>query len=275
MAEEILEHIERLIRQRPVARAALEPYRDLMALLIREHPVSKPFELDDSYKEIKQEEGFPLFSRQELPLDLGTASGLLKKFFQHLKDTERPDKEGLKTAFEKSETEPQWCERLFRAILGQDENALSLLGKDVGLDPKALFFLGQTALRPSFETLREALSHKIEAEKWDNGYCPVCGSEPDISYFAKTGKRYLHCELCGQEWPYPRVKCVFCQNEDQSTLGYFLAEGEEGFRVDFCRKCKRYIKTLDKRALEQVAPMEIENLATLYLDMAAVEQGFK
>jgi FdhE protein len=96
-----------------------------------------------------------------------------------------------------------------------------------------------------------------------------------MAYFAKTGKRYLHCELCGQEWAYPRLKCPFCRNDEHETLGYFDVEGEEGFRVDFCRKCLRYLKTVDKRVFEEAAPMELEHLATIHLDILANENGFR
>jgi FdhE protein len=95
-----------------------------------------------------------------------------------------------------------------------------------------------------------------------------------MACFAKGGERCLHCELCGQEWPYPRLKCPFCGNDEQETLGYFQAEQEEGFRVYFCRKCRRYIKTVDGRVFEEPAPMELEYLATLHLDLAAAERGF-
>jgi len=89
------------------------------------------------------------------------------------------------------------------------------------------------------------------------------------------GKRFLHCELCGYEWYYPRLKCPFCKNDQPKKLGYFVSEEEEGFRVDFCKKCNRYIKTLDMRVIEQPAPMELESLITFHLDMLAHEQGFK
>jgi FdhE protein len=54
-----------------------------------------------------------------------------------------------------------------------------------------------------------------------------------------------------------------------------VSEEEEGFRVDFCKKCNRYIKTLDKRAVVSLVPLELENLVTLHLDILAHEQGFK
>jgi FdhE protein len=275
MTRDTLEHIDRLIRQRPSSKAALEPYRELMALMIEAAPEFGRPEPDVKHLEIKKEAGFPLFAREDLPVDLGAASGLLESVLEHLGRSEREDREGLEKALNQSRRDPDWSGRLFRAILKEDEKTLSILAADVGLDPKALFFLGLTALRPSLGILRKAFAQKLDTDPWDEAYCPLCGSQPDMAFFETTGKRYLHCSLCGEAWAYPRVKCAFCQNDDQKSLGYFQAEEEEGFRVDFCEKCKRYIKTADKRVLEIVAPMEIENLATLHLDVLATQQGFK
>jgi FdhE protein len=123
--------------------------------------------------------------------------------------------------------------------------------------------------------LKEKLKGKVDKKNWEHGYCPICGSEPDMAYLDKTGKRNIHCSLCGDEWSYPRLRCPFCGNQDQQKLGYFRSEQEEGFRVDFCRSCSRYLKTVDRRVFEKPAPMELEFLSTVHLDVLADQQGFK
>jgi FdhE protein len=189
--------------------------------------------------------------------------------------TKREDAHGLKKALELIKGDSDWTRRLFRAVLQKDEENLSRMGKETDLDPKALLFLAQLAMRPSLRALRNSISEQIDKGGWDYGYCPLCGSQPNMAYFDKTGKRHLHCELCGEEWPHPRLNCPFCQAQEQKSLGYFHSEQEEGFRVDFCRKCNRYIKTVDKRIVEDAAPMEVEYLATIHLDLIAHKHGFK
>ncbi|MBW2614741.1 MAG: formate dehydrogenase accessory protein FdhE [Deltaproteobacteria bacterium] len=275
MIEHLLEHIDRLIQQRPVCKEVLESYRELASLMKKVEPEPQDIRFEDRLKDMKKEEGFPLFSREDIPVDLEASSELFAKFIEHLSNTEREDRDGLKKVLEKSKSDSGWTDSLFKTVLRKDDKALSKTGKEVDLDPATLSFLAQVALRPSLYALRDAASDRIDKEHWNYGYCPVCGSEPDMACFAKTGKRYLHCELCGQEWAYHRLKCPFCRNEEHKTLGYFEAEQEEGLRVDFCRQCMKYLKTVDKRVFEEAAPMELENLATIHLDMLANEHGFK
>ena len=275
MPEDLLAHIDRLIQQRPVCKDALESFRELAGLMKEVQPEPQDIKFEDRLNDMKKDEGFPIFSGEDLPVDLHASSELFTKFIAHLSNTERDDRDGLKKVLEKSKSDSGWTDSLLKAVIGKDDKVISKAGKELDLDPATLIFLAQVALKPSLYALCDAVSDRIDKEAWDYGYCPVCGSEPDMAYFAKTGKRYLHCELCGQEWAYSRIKCPFCQNEEHKTLGYFDVEGEEGFRVDFCRKCQRYVKTLDKRVFEEAAPMELENLATIHLDILANEHGFK
>jgi FdhE protein len=275
MKGDLLEHIDRLIAQRPVSKDALVSYRELVGLMGEVAPQPRKIHVEGRLKDVKKEEGFPLFSRNDLPLDFDASSALMSKFLDHLAATKREDVDGLKKALEQSKGDSDWANRLFRAVLEKDEENLTRMGKETDLDPKALQFLAQLALRPSLQALRNSVSEQIGKGGWDYGYCPLCGSQPNMAYFDKTGKRHLHCELCAEEWLHPRLNCPFCQTQEQKSLGYFHSEQEEGFRVDFCRKCNRYIKTVDKRIVEDAAPMELEYLATIHLDLLASNHGFK
>jgi len=275
MNQDFISHIDRLMRQRPASRPALAPFRELAALMAQTAPNPRPVEIVKEIRDIQQREGFPLFSREDLPLDFDASAGLLRKFLTHLGQADREDSKGLRKALKEADSAEDWPARLFRSILKQDATSLGEMATEVDLDPGVLGFLGKTALRPSIERLRETVSGDIDTTGWDKGYCPVCGSQPDMAYFAKTGKRHLHCELCGEEWPFPRIQCPFCNTQEQEKLGYFEAEQEEGLRVYFCRECLRYIKTIDKRAFEETAPLELEYLATIHLDLLAQKNGFK
>ena len=275
MFTEFLKHLDRLMVQRPHSKEALASYRDLVSLMTDMEPKPETLVIEDRLKATKREHGFPLFSRNDLPLDFEATSMLLSRLLEYLKEAEREDKEAIRKAALKSKEEAGWAVKCQKAVLDGDEEGMERLASEIELNPRVLVFITSMALKPALYALRWSWSEKIEKKGWDYGYCPLCGSEPNMAYLDKNGKRFLHCGLCGEEWSYPRLKCPFCQNEDQKRLGYFESDQEEGFRVDFCRACKRYIKTVDQRVFEEPAPMELEFIATLHLDVLASEQGLK
>ncbi|MBN2254760.1 MAG: formate dehydrogenase accessory protein FdhE [Deltaproteobacteria bacterium] len=133
----------------------------------------------------------------------------------------------------------------------------------------------EESLRPALELLVRKYHDIIKSSQWAEGYCPVCGKEPKIGELREEeGFRYLFCNQCGCEWDYMRVKCPFCGNDDQQTLAYFTIEDEEKYRVDVCNKCNRYIKTVDFRKIGEEANLDVEDIATLHLDMLANEEGY-
>lgn len=275
MSTELSRQIDRLIQKKPMYKEALSAYGDLMVFLNQIEPEITHEMGDESVCEIKVKEGFPLFSREDLPVDLKAASSLYHRLLEHLCSRKRKDREGLEKALTVAQADPNWIRSVIAASLSGDEAATVNMAQEVNLEPVVLKFLTHMALRPSLNTLKESYSGRIQNDRWDYGYCPLCGSSPDVAYLNEEGKRFLHCELCGYEWYYQRLKCPFCENNEPEELGYFVSEEEEGFRVDFCKKCNRYVKTLDKRVIVSLVPLELENLVTLHLDILAHEQGFK
>jgi FdhE protein len=274
MAGELLAQIDRLMQKRPIYREALSAYRELVVLLEEAVPEIDYASGDKKLRELKAKEGFPLFSREDLPVDLKATSSLFTRVLDHLSSQKREDREALRRALERARTDGQWIEGALRAFLARDEATIDAMAQEVSLDSTVLKFVTAMALKPSLNTLRGLVSGAIQKGKWERGYCPLCGSRPDMAYLDEQGKRMLHCELCGFEWNYPRIQCPFCENSDSEELGYFMSEEEKGLRVDFCKKCNAYIKTIDLRVAEAPAPLELENLITLHLDMLAHEQGF-
>jgi FdhE protein len=133
----------------------------------------------------------------------------------------------------------------------------------------------EESLRPALEKVAEKYGKIIMETGWAEGYCPICGKEPKIGEIREEeGRRFLFCTQCGFEWRFRRIKCPFCGNEEQQTLAYFTIEGEEKYRVDVCHECKRYIKIVDFRESDEEANLDVEDIATLHLDMLANEEGY-
>jgi len=134
----------------------------------------------------------------------------------------------------------------------------------------------EESLRPELENIAEKYSAVVEKAGWSEGYCPICGKEPKIGEIreGEDGKRYLFCHQCGFKWHFLRIKCPFCGNDEQHSLAYFAVEGEERHRVDVCNKCRRYIKIVELPKSSEELNLDVEDIATLHLDMIAYDEGY-
>ena len=134
----------------------------------------------------------------------------------------------------------------------------------------------EESLRPELESVAEKYGEIIARFNWTEGYCPICGKEPKIGEIREEeeGKRYLFCNQCGFKWYFHRIKCPFCGNDEQHSLAYFAVEGEEHHRVDVCNKCRRYIKIIELPKSSEEPNLDVEDIATLHLDMIAYDEGY-
>ncbi|MHB8772870.1 MAG: formate dehydrogenase accessory protein FdhE [Syntrophales bacterium] len=157
--------------------------------------------------------------------------------------------------------------------LPPDEEELAGEAEENSFDLVELFI--EESLRPALEQVVAAYGDAVARSEWSEGYCPICGREPKIGEVRDDeGTRYLFCNQCGFEWQYRRIKCPFCGNEEQQTLAYFTIEEDDRYRVDVCNECKRYIKIVDFRDTRQKADLDVEDIATLHLDMLANDEGY-
>ena len=53
------------------------------------------------------------------------------------------------------------------------------------------------------------------------------------------------CATCLTVWPFRRVLCAHCGEEDERKLGYFQSPAYDHLRIDACDTCRHYLKTVD------------------------------
>jgi hypothetical protein len=144
-----------------------------------------------------------------------------------------------------------------------------------GADGPLFDFVLNHALHPVVQAYAAAASGPLGAQDWSAASCPVCGGSPDLAALeAESGERRLLCARCDHEWCYRRLGCPFCGNEDAATLGYFPA-GRGGYRVSACERCRRYLKTVDRREMWESKPLVLERILTVGLDVAAASHGYR
>jgi FdhE protein len=232
-------------------------------------PMKRKKESRDSLKEC----GLSLVRKDDFPVDMEASVGLFHALCR-IGKTANPH---MTEQIGRMETALEAGKLDLKILLteGGKEHASEHVAADLGLDKQVLSFLIRNSIRPSIEAGMEQLCGELEPETGRTTHCPVCGCLPDLNLLrGEGGMRYSLCSCCGYPWRIDRVSCAVCGNKEQGSLQYFYGEGEEACRVDLCDQCHHYIKTIDYRNLEESDP-SLEDLATLHLDVVAVEKGYK
>jgi hypothetical protein len=106
--------------------------------------------------------------------------------------------------------------------------------------------------------------------------CPSCGSKPVVGVLRGEGdgaKRALICSLCALEWPYRRLICANCGEEDKEKLPVYIAAQIEHIRVEACDTCQTYLKSVDLTKDGFAVPV-VDEIATVVLNLWADEHGY-
>jgi len=166
-------------------------------------------------------------------------------------------------------------------------------------------YLARASTGPVLEALGEAAGAACSGPR-DRRHCPTCGGPPQVSYSAPsadalvTAKRYLVCARCLTGWPYPRMTCAACGEDESSHLTVYAEEGAaeaqaSGYivrgigqakpeapgerprfphmRIEACTTCSRYLLSVDLARDPQAVPV-VDELAAVPLDLYAADRGF-
>jgi FdhE protein len=217
----------------------------------------------------KCEQGRSILKPEELHLDWEKVSALYKRLVELIGKREdgRRQAEGLLKAIEETEN---GTPVVLKAALASNYEAIEASAKALDIDSPVLVLLLHLSLRPSLLIIAQAVLEHLDLSLWNHGHCPVCGSAPRLADLSgEGGKRRLHCSLCEAAWPYQRLRCPFCENDNRKELSYLRAENEEGFRVDLCGRCNNYLKTIDLREIAGPVILPLDDVATWHLDIIA------
>jgi formate dehydrogenase maturation protein FdhE len=143
-------------------------------------------------------------------------------------------------------------------------------------------FFAKAILQPYGERLTDASIVRVDRDAIPaDNRCPVCGGPPQLSFLEPTtaiagdgGSRSLLCASCLTAWPFRRVRCPSCDEDDERKLAYFHADGLEHLRVDACETCRCYVKTVDLTRLGTAVPL-VDEVAGASLDLWARERGYE
>ena len=222
--------------------------------------------------------GIPLIAWDDIPLKESSLKELFREICGIIKKQENSETGEVQRLIDAESEGTITLDILIKKLFSHDNVYFHSLARDIKVGEELLLFVALHIARPFFEAVAAKLNDRVMDELWIKNRCPVCGSEAQIAKLEKeVGKKMLTCLLCGSEWRFMRVKCPFCNNEDHKSLKFLEVEGSP-YRIDICKKCKRYIKTLDERKggdeKREFIP-SIEDLATMYLDVVAEKEGYE
>lgn len=144
-------------------------------------------------------------------------------------------------------------------------------GKICKADPALILFIISASIQPCLEEIARNANGSF-LESWWQASCPVCGRTPSVAKL-KSRKRYLACTFCGAEYLADIFMCANCGNGDPATLKFLAPEEHPEFRVDFCEKCRHYLKVIDEDKSGKHIPKGLEDIMTIDLDLMAKDAG--
>lgn len=81
------------------------------------------------------------------------------------------------------------------------------------------------------------------------------------------------CATCLMSWPFRRVVCASCGEEDPAKIGYYHSPQYDHIRVEACDTCRHYIKAVDLTRYGLAIPL-IDEVAGAPLDLWIRERGY-
>jgi formate dehydrogenase maturation protein FdhE len=262
--------LRRLKHEQPDLASAADLQIELLQLQRRvQSRVSLPsIRLDTDYLN-SQLASPPVLHFEHLPIEWGDLRFLLRATASAMRSHEALDD----ADFRRVETLCRDAARLPVALRSWYESAQSgsapIHGDAAGLEPVLL-----QAMRPFLTRSADAIMAKTDLAGWIHGTCPLCAGEPDFAVITPAADRVLICGRCSARWRFHQLTCPFCLNADRGRITSFASRDGQ-YRLYACDVCQRYLKAFDARRASRPVMPAVDGVATLPLDAAAMQRGYK
>jgi FdhE protein len=169
---------------------------------------------------------------------------------------------------------------LLTASLSRDQHAVRSGATHMDLAPDLVWLVGELAVGPVAHALQRTLFTAAAdgpladaLAAWNQGYCPACGSWAALAEVV-NGHRCLRCAFCAATWERTVYACVYCDEAGEAFVTAAPDEARKDRRIEVCRACGGYLKTLDLDALSPFPLVAITDMETMDLDVAAMEHQY-
>ena len=167
-----------------------------------------------------------------------------------------------------------------RGLLDASESDRDRLLIEYWRAPSDLHFFAKAFLQPYARWLSETGANPRDRNLGaGENRCPFCEGKPQVSVLqikessSESGGRDLVCATCLTVWPFKRVVCASCGEEDPAKIGYYHSPEYDHVRVEACDTCKHYIKAVDLTRYGFAVPL-VDEVAAAPLDLWARERGY-
>ncbi len=217
-------------------------------------------------------EGLPILRFEEIPFEWGEfrtlfrqASEVLRRY-ELLEQADQDAIQGLIRAGRPTRDDVAcWYEESSDRRVARPEG--------VATQPEAVGQVLALSARPFLARTVETLHQRIDLTPWTRPYCPFCGGDAELALVLRPGETRLACGRCTGVWCYPEHACPHCENRlARYQTSYASRDGR--YRLIGCDVCKRYIKAYDARNADRPFMLDVDTIATLPLDAAALQRGY-
>jgi hypothetical protein len=217
-------------------------------------------------------EGRPILRFEEIPFEWGEVRTLFRQVSEVLRRYDLLEQADLdqvrqlvRTGRPTREDVATWYEETASRRLGRPAPGTA--------QPDSVGQVLTLTVRPFLARTIETLHQRVGLGPWTRPYCPFCGGDAELALLLRPGERRLACGRCTAVWPFPEHACPHCDNR---LPGYqtSYASRDGRYRLIGCDACRRYIKAFDARKADRPFMLDVDTIATLPLDAAALQRGY-
>jgi FdhE protein len=213
----------------------------------------------------------PFLAGTTVTIDVHAARSLLRRLIHIASRSNTPPMRSLHSLLD---AEPDVV-AMFKASLCQDSGTTATTAASCGADAGALDVVNAQLAVPFLQTCRQERAPRL-SRGWREGYCRVCGTWPAFAEIRGIERsRMFRCGRCGDEWHARPLRCPYCGLDDHTALVSLVPEtGVSNATIEGCRACLGYTKTLTRLQGCSPGTVMLDDLASVHLDVAAIEQGY-
>ncbi len=279
--EQALRELAVLGEQHPDLATLATTHAVLLRTAFEDVPQVQPLAMDAAHAATKLAAGVPLLRGETLAFD----PAILRERYLRLCDVlqagakqsgEHQIGQAAATLKAAVQTRSLDVHDLVMDLLAGDPQRVAQRATAFDLDTGLAATLLRWTLLPILEQFATQLQPLRQQTYWDRGYCPTCGAWPVLAEQRGIEQnRFLRCGLCASDWPIEHFRCPFCNTRAHTDLAYLYAEGQEASRrVMLCERCHCYLKQTTTLAPLPTAMLLVTELATLHLDLVALERAY-